>query len=171
MTCYWLQVPRRFCIVVCLGSWLGSGLPARAEEGPAAPLPSPTLATETLVQRPERQPESLPAPGPVVRPRWELVVAGVGLLASVWIADRMLTKDSINGPYPWLPLAGPWYQVSQRAGQPAQDLNLTLLVIDGSLQLAGLGVAIAGLSLRQRHLGIQLPRRAPRREAAPADLP
>lgn len=100
----------------------------------------------------EQDSQGLPPPQLVRQRRYNLVIAGTGLLAATWAADRLLARDLSNSPETWVPLLGPWFLLGEQSGLPLPNRTVqVVLIFDGLIQGAGLTMALLGFVLTTKH--------------------
>lgn len=131
-------------------------LPPGADDAIAPPVLPPVLPPPPTVSL---RSESEPAvPKLQRRRRWNMVLAGSGILASTWAADRLLGNTLSNSPVSWVPLVGPWWIIKeQRTLAAPNGTTIALLSIDGLLQLGGLTLGVLGLILRTDRMVLTIP--------------
>jgi hypothetical protein len=112
---------------------------------------------EPVVEPPPRRTEPLPPPRPERRRRMDLVITGAGILAGVWLSDRLLAQEISQRPVHWVPLVGPWFLLSDQRQQQASGSVLTVLALDGLLQAAGATLSLVGLFLYKERQVLRLP--------------
>lgn len=118
----------------------------------------------------EQDSQGLPPPRLVRYRRYNLVIAGTGLLVATWAADRLLARDLSNSPETWVPLLGPWFLLGEQSGLASPNRTVQgLLVIDGLIQGAGLTMALLGfvLTTRRYQVTVQPARNEPMPREAP----
>lgn len=124
-----------------------------AIEPPELPPVLPPPPTVSLRSEPETAVPKLQR-----RRRWNMVLAGGGILASTWAADRLLGNTLSNSPVSWVPLVGPWWIIKeQRTLASPNGTTIALLTIDGLLQLGGLTLGVLGLILRTDRMVLEVP--------------
>jgi len=145
---------------------------------PAIPVPAPTVPPPTVDTTPTtvrsepppgpdflaNQPQPLVEPIPIPPPRiikqrrYNMIILGVGTTVATWASDRLLAQSLSNSPVSWIPLVGPWYMIDEQRRRSSLDYaNITLLAIDGLLQLTGVAVTIAGVVWTKNKLVVALP--------------
>lgn len=124
-----------------------------AVEPPVLPPVLPPPPTVSL-----RSESELAVPKLQRRRRWNMVLAGSGILASTWAADRLLGNTLSDSPVSWVPLIGPWWIIKeQRTLAAPNGTTIALLSIDGLLQLGGLTLGVLGLILRTDRMVLEVP--------------
>lgn len=146
---------------------------AAGAEGPPTTTDGTTLDQTQAPAPPkliEQDSQGLPPPRLVRYRRYNLVIAGTGLLAATWAADRLLARDLSNSLETWVPLVGPWFLLGEQSGLASPNRTVqTLLVFDGLIQGAGLTMALLGfvLTTKRYQVTVQparndlMPREAP----------
>ena len=87
-----------------------------------------------------------------------MIIFAVGTIVAIWVSDRLLAQSLSNSPVSWIPLVGPWYMIDEQRRRTSIDAgNITLLFIDGMLQLTGVAVTIAGVVWTKKKLVVSLP--------------
>lgn len=131
-------------------------LPPGSTEAIAPPVLPPVLPPPPTVSL-RSEPETA-VPKLQRRRRWNMVLAGSGILASTWAADRLLGNTLSNSPVSWVPLVGPWWIIKeQRTLAAPNGTTIALLTIDGLLQLGGLTLGVLGLILRTDRMVLEVP--------------
>ena len=149
------------------------GASASAESPPSTTTDGAAI-DETLAPAPpkltEQDSQGLPPPRLVRYRRYNLVIAGTGLLAATWAADRLLARDLSNSLETWVPLVGPWFLLGEQSGLASPNRTVqALLVFDGLVQGAGLTMALLGFVLTTKRYQVTV--QPARNELMPRETP